>query len=99
MSLPAGLLQNANITAYDKDIINNEIIVMCSDGIIDSNIEYKNKELWIRYLLEDIETENCKKIADIILNEAIDHNYGKAKDDMSIIVCRFATKENYEDLI
>ena len=99
LSLPAGLLQNANITAYDKDIINNEIMVMCSDGIIDSNIEYKNKELWIRYLLEDIETENCKKIADIILNEAIDHNYGKAKDDMSIIVCRFATKENYEDLI
>ena len=99
LSLPAGLLQNANITAYDKDIINKEIMVMCSDGIIDSNIEYKNKELWIRYLLEDIETENCKKIADIILNEAIDHNYGKAKDDMSIIVCRFATKENYEDLI
>ena len=89
LSLPAGLLQNANITAYDKDIDDNDIILMCSDGIVDSNIEYKNKELWIKYLLEDIETDNSQKIADIVLNEAIDHNFGKAKDDMSIIVCKF----------
>ena len=46
------------------------------------------------YMLEDIETNNTKKIADIILNEAIDNNFGKAKDDMSIIVCRFMEKEN-----
>ena len=52
---------------------------MCSDGILDSNIEYKNKELWVKYLLEDIETNNTKKIADLILNEAIDNNFGTAK--------------------
>ena len=61
---------------------------MCSDGILDSNIEFKNKELWIKYMLEDMETDNCQKIADIILNEAIDNNYGISKDDMSIIVCK-----------
>ena len=27
---------------------------MCSDGIIDSNGEYQNKELWLKYLLEEI---------------------------------------------
>lgn len=88
LSLPAGILENINLTTYDKDIENQDIIVLCSDGILDANVEYKNKELWVKYMLEDIEISNCQKIADIILNEAIDNNYGKAKDDMSIIVCK-----------
>ena len=92
LSLPAGILKEINLTTYDKDIENNDILVMCSDGIIDSNIEYKNKELWVKYMLEDIETDNSQKIADIILNEAIDNNYGIAKDDMSIVVCKITKK-------
>ena len=88
LSLPAGILNNINLTTYDKDIENQDIFVMCSDGIIDSNVEYRNKELWVKYLLEDIESTNCQKIADLILNEAVDNNYGIAKDDMSIIVCK-----------
>lgn len=92
LSLPAGILNDITLTTYDKDIENQDIIVMCSDGIIDSNIEYKNKELWLKYMLEDIETVNCQKIADIILNEAIDNNYGVPKDDMSIMVCKLIEK-------
>ena len=88
LSLPAGILENINLTTYDKDIQDGDILVICSDGVLDSNIEYKNKELWIKYMLEDIETNNCQKIADIMLNESIDNNYGMAKDDMSIIVCK-----------
>ena len=91
-SLPAGILEESNIQIFDKDIESGDIMLMCSDGILDSNIEYKNKELWIKYMLEDIETSNTQKIADIILNEAIDNNYGTAKDDMSIIVCKFMKK-------
>ena len=93
-SLPAGIINsNNNLQSFDKDITENEIMVMCTDGILDSNVEYKNKELWIKYLLEDIETNNTKKIADLILNEAIDNNYGVAKDDMSVVVCKFLNKE------
>lgn len=89
ISLPTGIINNVSLTTYDKDIENGEILVMCSDGIIDSNVEYKNKELWLKYLLEDMETTNPQKIADLSINEAIDNNYGIAKDDMSIIVCKF----------
>ena len=93
LSLPAGILKDINITTYDKDIANQDIMVMCSDGILDSNVEYKNKELWLKYMLEDIETDNCQKIADIILNESIDNNYGISRDDMSVIVCKFIENE------
>ncbi len=92
LDLPAGILKQIDSTVYDRDIDNNDILLMCSDGILDSNVEYKNKELWVKYILEDIETDNTQKIADLILNEAIDNNFGLAKDDMSIIVCKFIKK-------
>ncbi|MCI8699752.1 MAG: SpoIIE family protein phosphatase [Clostridia bacterium] len=88
LTLPTGALEEIKLTTYDKDLANGDIIVMCSDGIIDSNIEYKKKELWLKYLLEDMETQNAQKMADIILKEAIDNNYGINKDDMSVIVLR-----------
>ena len=91
-TLPAGIVPNGNLQIHDKDIVSGDIMLMCSDGILDSNVEYKNKELWVKYMLEDIETTNTKKIADLILNESIDNNYGITKDDMSILVCKFLEK-------
>lgn len=91
-SLPAGIINNTNLQAFDRDISSGDIMIMCSDGILDSNVEYKNKDLWVKYLLEDMESTNTKKIADLILNEAIDNTYGVAKDDMSVVVCKFLNK-------
>lgn len=93
-SLPTGMVDAGQIQTFDKDITSGDIMLMCSDGILDANIEYKNKELWIKYMLEDIETTSTKKIADLILNEAIDNNFGTIKDDMSVMVCKFMEKEN-----
>ena len=92
-SLPTGITEESSIQTFDKDIESGDIMLMCSDGVLDSNIEYKNKELWIKYMLEDIETSNTQKIADLILNEAVDNNFGVAKDDMSIVVCKFRKKD------
>lgn len=92
-SLPTGIIDNANqLETFDRDIEAGEIMLMCTDGVLDSNVEYKNKELWVKYLLEDIETTNTKKIADLLLNEAVDNSYGIAKDDMSVVVCKFLNK-------
>ncbi len=91
-SLPTGMVEANQIETFDKDIKSGDIILMCSDGILDANIEYKNKELWLKYLLEDIETNNTRKIANLVLNEAIDNNFGNIKDDMSVMVCKFMWK-------
>ena len=95
ITLPAGILNNIDLVVYDRDVENNDIIVMCSDGILESNEEYKNKEIWLKNLLEQIETENPQKIADIILRESIDNNYGKAKDDMTVIVTKIIKKKSH----
>lgn len=92
LTLPTGIVKEAAADVFDKDIEPNDIILMCTDGILDSNVEYKNKELWVKYLLEDIEVTNPQKIADIILNESIDNNFGKVKDDMTVVAFKFIKK-------
>ena len=93
-----GFLFNTGARTYGHfaaniiDHLHIDVAIMGTDGILDSNIEYKNKELWVKYLLEDIEVTNPQKIADIILNESVDNNFGKIKDDMSVVVCKFIKK-------
>lgn len=91
-SLPAGILDNIELTVYDKDIKNGDMIVMVTDGIMEANAEYKNKDLWVKNLLDEIEVNDSKKVANIILNESIDASYGIARDDMTVIVAKLIKK-------
>ncbi len=86
-SLPLGILNDVDFTAYDKDLHDGDIFIMCSDGIIDSN-QVQTGDKWFLKLIKEINTNNVKKMADIILNEAIDNGYGILKDDMSVIVAK-----------
>ena len=88
ISLPAGIVENIDLVVYDKDLKGGEIIVMCSDGILESNQELTNKEIWVKELLENIETEDIQKIANILLQESIDNGFGIAKDDMTVLIAK-----------
>ena len=92
VSLPTGILSQVDLVVYERDLEDGDIIVMCTDGITDSNQEYKNKELWVQHVLENTETTSSKKIADMLLQESIDNYYGKAKDDMLVIVTKIKKK-------
>ena len=92
MSLPTGILNDVDLVVYDYDLQDGDILVMCTDGVIDSNKEYVNKQLWLRYLLEDIEANDAQKIADIIIGEAIDNDFGNQKDDMTVLVAKVTKK-------
>ncbi len=88
VSLPAGILDKVDLVVYDKDLNDGDIIIMCTDGILESNVEYENKEVWVKNLLEEMETDNVQKIANILLAQAVDNGVGKAKDDMTVIAVK-----------
>lgn len=92
ISFPAGMLDKIDLVVYDKDLKPEDIVIMCSDGILESNTEYENKELWLKNLLENIDTDDIEKIASIIIQEAIDNGLGIAKDDMTVIVAKLDEK-------
>lgn len=56
-------------------------------------MEYENKEVWVKNLLEEIETDNVQRIANIILAQAIDNGVGIAKDDMTVIVTKVVKRD------
>jgi stage II sporulation protein E len=91
-TLPAGAVENVDLEVYDCDLQDGDILVMCSDGIVESNTDYINKEVWVKYLLEDMQTDDAQKIADILLTEAIDNDYGAQKDDMTVLVAKITKK-------
>ena len=86
-SLPVGILNDVDFSVFDKDMRDGDIFIMCSDGILDSNPD-QDDDKWLLKLIKEINTNNVKKMADIILNEAIDNGYGILKDDMSVIVAK-----------
>ena len=90
--IPTGIVEKNELIVYDYDLEDGDILVMCSDGVIDSNTEYINKELWVKYLLEDISVDDAQQIANMVLNEAIDNEFGMKKDDMTVIVAKVNKK-------
>jgi len=90
MGLPAGILENIDFVVYEKDLKENDIIIMCSDGLLESKLENANN--WLKDTLKSIETTNVQKIADILISEAKDNSMGIAKDDMTVIVLRIVKK-------
>ena len=48
--------------------------------------KYKN-------FLKNVNTNNVQKIADLLVNEAIDNSYGVASDDITVIVAKILKKK------
>lgn len=86
-SLPLGILNDVDFTVYDRDMKDGDIFIMCSDGIVESYQEQQDDK-WLVKLIKEINTNNVKKMADIIMNEAVDNGYGILKDDMTVIVAK-----------
>jgi stage II sporulation protein E len=88
LTLPVGTLDDIDIDLYDKNLEEDDLIVMVTDGILESRQDLEQKETWIIGLLKNINTNNPQRIADIILQEAVDNGFGVPVDDMTVIVSK-----------
>ena len=88
--LPVGIIEDINIEESICNVNDGDIVIMYTDGICDSK-ESTGKE-WIEDFIKNVNTNNVQKMADLIMNEAIDNSYGIAKDDMSVIVLKIVKK-------
>ena len=86
ISLPVGIIDNIDIDLCDKKLEDGDLLIMVTDGIIDSNKELS--ELWIKELLENTDIDNPQRLADVIIQESVDNTFGVAKDDMTVVVSK-----------
>ncbi len=90
-NLPVGMIDDIELKSQTVDVEDGNILVMCSDGVLDSKSE-ENSD-WIENFLKNVSTNNVQKIADLILAEAIDNSYGIAQDDMTVIVSKIVKRK------
>lgn len=87
-SLPVGILNSVDFQIYEEQLEDGDFIIMMSDGVLDANEEVEDKERWMSRLIEDIDSVNPQRIADIIMdsaNRVVDEH---KKDDMTVLVTK-----------
>jgi stage II sporulation protein E len=89
-TMPLGADSTAEVQSQTEDIEDGEIIIMCSDGVLDSKGDYG---VWMEDFIKKINTNSVQKIADLILAEALDNNFGVAQDDMTVIVSKVVKRK------
>lgn len=85
-NLPVGMVGDIEIETKTKLLKRGDLLVMVTDGVLDANAD--KKEQAIIELIRAIKTTSAQRLADIMLQESIDCNFGMPKDDMTIIVAR-----------
>ena len=90
-NIPIGTVDKINFSKEIVDLKEDDIIVICSDGALESKNELSND--WIEDFLKNVNTNNVQKIADLIVSEAIDNSYGVAADDITVIVAKILKRK------
>ncbi len=90
-NLPIGIIDNVELQSNTVDINDGDIFIMCSDGVLETKDDTKTE--WIEEFLKNVSVTNIQKLADMILAEAIDNNFGIASDDMTVIVSKIIKRK------
>lgn len=90
-NMPIGTVDKIQFEKQCIDLKEDDIIVMCSDGVLDAKNELSND--WMENFLKNLNTNNVQKIADLIVSEAIDNSYGVAADDITVIVAKILKRK------
>lgn len=83
-SLPMGATNLVDIETITKKLYNGDFVIMVSDGIVES-LDAEDKEEAMGRLIMDIDTVNPKKMADMILDKALELSGEIPQDDMTVI--------------
>lgn len=90
-NLPVGIIDNIELQSETIDVNDGDIYIMCSDGVLETKDDTKIG--WFEEFLKNISVTNIQKLADLILAEAIDNNFGIAQDDMTVIVSKIVKRK------
>ncbi len=79
-----------NMTLADTriDIKDGDILIVANKGILESS----DNTYWMQEALKEISTNNVQKMADIILDRAIDNSFGITHDDMVLAVVKIVKR-------
>lgn len=87
-NLPIGIVQEIEVDLVTVQLYPGDTLVMMTDGIYDAPGYAVNKELWIKRLIQEIQSEDPQEIADCLLEAVIRYQSHVIQDDMTVAVAR-----------
>ncbi len=83
-TLPIGVFGNVDYDTVTKKLYEGDIIVMVTDGVLDS-FKAENKEAAMEQLIMEIKSKNPQEIANRILDKTLSQSNFSPIDDMTVI--------------
>lgn len=90
-SLPVGVIDGAVCESCRKKFYNDDVIVMLSDGVLES-IVFENKEDYLKDMLLKLQNYEAEEIATAIVDEIRSVSGNRLKDDACVIVVKLKKK-------
>ncbi len=87
-NLPLGILKEIDVDLVVHQLLPGDLLVMMTDGVYDAPGHAANKELWMKRILSEMESDAPQDIADKLLDTVIRHHDGEVVDDMTVIVAK-----------
>ncbi len=90
-TLPIGILNNIEVEINDMQLLSGDIVIMMTDGVIDSNYTVSDKESWLSNKLCNCKLKTPQSIANFLIEETKKQYRGYAQDDCTILVSKIWT--------
>ncbi len=87
-SLPIGILNDVEVDTSDMQLQKGDIVIMMTDGVIDSNYSIKDKENYLGKKLSMCRKKTPQGIANYLVEETKKEYEGVALDDCTILVSK-----------
>ncbi|WP_425262339.1 stage II sporulation protein E [Paenibacillus pectinilyticus] len=92
-NLPVGILSEIDVDLVSIPLQSGDILVMMTDGIYDAPGHAVNKEMWMKRMIQEIDTTLPQDFADCLLERIFRHHHGEIQDDMTVVVARLEKRQ------
>ncbi len=86
-SLPVGILNKIEITSQNVQLNNGDFVVIVSDGVLDIRFDLRDKENWIKQILQNSSFDRAEDLCNYLL-EVVEKHGDQIRDDITIIVLK-----------
>lgn len=85
-NLPIGIIKDIEVDLVTVQLQPGDVLIMMTDGIYDAPGYAVNKELWMKRLIQEIDSDDPQEVADCLLESVIRYQQNEIYDDMTVIV-------------
>ncbi|WP_078593243.1 stage II sporulation protein E [Evansella clarkii] len=87
-NLPIGMIQDMELDVVTEKLKAGDLLIMMSDGLYESPSSIENKDIWMKRMIKEIETDEPQEIADLLMERVIRESGNAIYDDMTVVVIR-----------